>query len=312
MADTDINPEIYKDKQPFLSLVKIIAIVGAAYFISSTFAYLLLEAYNIEASQVLAAYKSPFDYPEMKSFFMAAQAITSLLLFIIAPLFYLYVIEKKSVGSLNVKGTANWIPFALTALIMLTSMVALEFVIRWNENINLPAFLDGFEQWAREEEETRKEITQFLTQFNSLTEFLVGMVVIALIAAIGEELLFRGLIQNKVHAISGNIHLAIWTTALLFSLFHLQFFGLFPRLLLGVLFGYIYYWSKNLWVPIFAHFVNNGLGVSLLYLHQLKYTDENLAETTSLPFTATVAALLILSGLMVSFRNHYKGKYLIG
>jgi len=51
----------------------------------------------------------------------------------------------------------------------------------------------------------------------------------------------------------------------LFSAIHLQFFGFFPRLILGIFLGYMFYWSKNLWLPIFAHFLWNGLFISFSY-----------------------------------------------
>jgi len=83
--------------------------------------------------------------------------------------------------------------------------------------------------------------------------------VISIIPAIGEELVFRGIVQNELLRIWNKKHFAVWVTGFIFSFIHFQFFGFIPRMLLGVLFGYCYLWTKSLWVPIAMHFLNNAL-----------------------------------------------------
>ena len=60
---------------------------------------------------------------------------------------------------------------------------------------------------------------------------------------------------------SGKPHLAIWLTAFIFSTIHFQFYGFIPRLLLGAYLGYLFYWSRSLWLPILAHFLHNALSI---------------------------------------------------
>src|SRR5690554_5832087 len=107
-----------------------------------------------------------------------------------------------------------------------------------------------------------------MTRFDNAGDFILALIVIGLIPAVGEELLFRGLVQNQIGAITKNIHVAIWLAAFLFSTFHFQFYGFVPRMFLGVLFGYLYYWSGNLFIAMLAHFINNGLTLILLYMYQ--------------------------------------------
>jgi len=82
-------------------------------------------------------------------------------------------------------------------------------------------------------------------------EVVINLLVIAILPALGEELVFRGVIQQKI-AEQISVHGAIWLTAILFSTIHLQFQGFLPRMLLGAVLGYLFFWSKNLWIPIFA------------------------------------------------------------
>ena len=76
-----------------------------------------------------------------------------------------------------------------------------------------------------------------MTDFNS-TRSALGLLVIALLPAIGEELVFRGILQRELWRGTLNIHVAIWVSAAIFSAIHMQFYGFVPRLLLGALFGY--------------------------------------------------------------------------
>jgi hypothetical protein len=45
----------------------------------------------------------------------------------------------------------------------------------------------------------------------------------------------------------------------------MQFYGLLPRMAMGILFGYLLIWSGSLWVPVIAHLVNNGMAVITKY-----------------------------------------------
>ena len=101
-------------------------------------------------------------------------------------------------------------------------------------------------------------------------QLIIGFLVIAVLPAIGEEIIFRGMIQNDFYRATRNIHLSIWISALLFSAIHIQFFGFFPDCFLVRLFGYLYYWSGNLLMPMLAHFINNGFTVATLVLTQKK------------------------------------------
>ena len=98
-------------------------------------------------------------------------------------------------------------------------------------NIKFPEFMSGFEQWAIQEEERLAKLTAAITDFKSTGELLLGIFVIALLPAIGEELVFRGMIQRELWRGTLNIHLAIWISAAIFSAIHMQFYGFIPRLL---------------------------------------------------------------------------------
>ena len=145
-----------------------------------------------------------------------------------------------------------------------------------------------------------------MTKMELPIDLLVAMLVIAVLPAIGEELVFRGLIQNELYRGTKNIHVAIWVAAILFSAIHFQFFGFVPRLLLGALFGYLYYWSRNLWIPILAHFVNNGLSVLVMYFYQRGSFEYDLENPESVPLNAVIISGVVTIGLLYYLYQYFQ------
>jgi hypothetical protein len=143
-------------------------------------------------------------------------------------------------------------------------------VIEWislvNQQLVLPTWMNGVETWMRNSEEQANDITKAFLSTESIPGLFGNLLIVAVLPAIGEELLFRGLLQKLIKKMTGNAHWAIWITAILFSALHLQFFGFLPRLLLGALFGYLLEWTGTLWLPIIAHFINNAAGVLVFFM----------------------------------------------
>jgi len=161
----------------------------------------------------------------------------------------------------------------------------------WNETIHLPSFLEGFQQWAKAKELEMEGLTLFLVRFSSPLEVFLGFVVIALIAGFSEEYFFRKMLQPRIFGLVGNIHLAIWLTAFIFSAIHMQFYGLFPRMALGALFGYYYYWTGNIWISVFGHSLNNAITLVGMYLYQQNISPIDVEDPKVIPwYIGAVAA----------------------
>ena len=147
-------------------------------------------------------------------------------------------------------------------------------VVVWNKSIVFPEFLSSFESWAKLKESQLEKLTIYLVSFESFSEYLIGVIAIALIPGFFEEFLFRGIIQKNINLISKNHHLAIWLSALIFSAIHMQFYGFFPRLFMGVLFGYLFYWSGSIFYAVAAHAFNNFFSLTIWYSTQLGFFGE--------------------------------------
>jgi membrane protease YdiL (CAAX protease family) len=188
------------------------------------------------------------------------------------------------------------------ALLWLFTLPIISFLADINNKIAFPTSFAGLENSFRLAEARAENATRFLLNITSVSGLMVNLLVIAVVAAIAEELIFRGIIQKLLFEQSKNIHLAIWLTALVFSLFHLQFFAIIPRIVLGAALGYTFYWSKSIWVPIFFHFINNASIVFACYLYQKKLIATDPNEITFFPNSVLFVAF-ICSIAMVYFWN---------
>jgi membrane protease YdiL (CAAX protease family) len=250
----------------------------------------------------------PLLHPEIKLPLFIIQGCATLFGLVAGPLLYWSFMEKRRVADFFQQKTISALTLTLTAMVVLFFMMPTSVLIEWNANVVLPDFLKNIETWARQREDYAEELTTLLTTFASTGEFLLAFLVVAVLPAIGEELVFRGMLQPQLQSATRNVHVAIWISAFLFSSLHMQFFGFVPRLVLGALFGYLYFWSGNLIVPIVAHFINNGFSLLMLYLHQLGKIDIDLENTKAVPWPAvvsgTILTLVLLAYLKIRFERN--------
>lgn len=226
-------------------------------------------------------------------------------MFILGPALFVYLTKKDPSGYFQLNLVDPRIIF-LGILAFFTAYPFIAVVSSWNEGMQLPEALQGVERWMRESEELLKDTTLRMLGSSSIPQLISNLIVIALIPAIGEELTFRGVIQQGLAKYLKNEHVAVWLAATIFSAIHVQFFGFFPRLLLGVLLGYIFLYGRSLIASIFCHFMNNA--IIIVYAH-VSDPETALASETSLNMThGTIAASVLL--LVVTFFILMRIKYI--
>lgn len=232
---------------------------------------------------------------------LTTQMLYTIVFTFLTPWFYLKVIAKQPLSSITNERTVDPKVVIGTVIGTFSFLFVNAYFIEWNANFQFPEFMSGFEEWARDLEEQLAEATEKFTSFNNFGEFLFGFFVISVLAGIGEEIMFRGVLQNSLHKLTKNPHIAIWISAFIFGAIHMQFYGLVPRMLLGAVFGYLYVWSGNIWYPIIAHMANNGIAVIMSYT----ISDVNLDETEAVPVVYQVIGVGVFIVFMFLFRNHY-------
>ena len=169
----------------------------------------------------------------------------------------------QAMGAANPPGLRM---IGIMLLIYFLAIPALNQVVYWNQEMHLPEMMAGFEKWCRDMEALAEAQTKGLLSTTDLFPTAMNILVIGVLTGIGEEFFFRGALQRMLVWCRINPHVAIWTSAVIFSTLHFQFFGFIPRVLLGALFGYLYWWSGNIWVNSAAHALNNSLVIISTWL----------------------------------------------
>jgi membrane protease YdiL (CAAX protease family) len=182
------------------------------------------------------------------------QLFSCLGLFILPPFFYAYL-SAENIFS-NHKISRQVIILVVAIMILINPFVSFTFFL--NQSIDIPKWLMFYDQ-------NIYAITKAFLVMNSSVDLIVNLLVLAILPALGEELVFRGFLQKKIISFSKKPYLSIFFTALLFSVVHMQFEGVLPRFILGSVLGLMFYFSSNIWIPIIAHFINNALIVILSY-----------------------------------------------
>jgi len=292
-------------RSPFLSILFIILFAVAGMFVGNFVGLIaILPFFEFSLGQTMDFLVDPMSSPSGRVPLLLVQGISGLFTFIIAPIIYLRILEKKGLGQFSTIPDPPGLAVLLTVGVWFSFMFLNTPIIDWNMNLDFPDF---FEKFARGMEDELKDITEFLTSFDSIGQLLLGLIVIAAIPGIGEEIVFRGLIQRKIHQSTLNPHIAIWATGLLFGVIHFQFYGMVPRMLLGVLFGYLYWWSGSLLLAMLAHFLTNGFTLVMLFLYQQETIDFNIdGGANEISIGSILMSALLFGILFYYFFKHIK------
>ena len=212
------------------------------------------------------------------------QMFSAIGLFITPTLLYAYLCDFDLKLMLNFN--RQTLILAIAIMILINPFIA--FIYEWNMSFNIPDWMLVFDDNA-------ENITKYFLKMNTLGDLVFNLLVMAIIPAIGEELLFRGCLQQKMSKWLGKPHAAIIVTAFLFSAIHMQFQGFLPRFVLGLVLGYLFYWSGSLWLPVIAHFLNNAIAITFAYptFSDYAYLTENTATWQEAFFSFMAVGLLV-------------------
>ena len=217
------------------------------------------------------------------------QICSQIFTFVLPPIIYAMLVKEKPFKSLGFKrSTILWL---ILGVAMIYAIMPLNGVFgEWNSNIKFPESMAAFEKLMQDLQERATEVMEKFVNVDTIGGLILNLFMIAGLAALGEELLFRSVIQTSLIRICKNAHIGIFIASAIFSLFHMEFYGLLPRLVLGLLMGYMYYYSRSIWIPMAMHFTNNGTIVILYYLNNIGAINIDVES-----FGTTDVFLLILS-----------------
>lgn len=171
-------------------------------------------------------------------------------------------------------------------------------LVQWLGEVNRAIeFPPELTEWIRGKEDEANDTVKALLSRHTIKDLILNLLFVAGMAAVGEELLFRGVIQRIFVRQFGQAWPAIIFSAFLFAALHLQFYGFLPRFALGILLGAIYWYSGSLWVSIVAHFVYDGILIVLVYLNPTLINEDSVVPPETLVYSGLISALLVTMNL---------------
>ena len=228
---------------------------------------------------------------------MVAQNVA---VFIAPAAIFAYLVYKAPWRFLRLDKAPALKDILLVVAVMVVSLPAMNYLVDLNSQMHLPDWMSGVEEWMRESEDAAQELTSSLINTTSLAEMLWLVLIVGVLTGIGEEMFFRGAMLGTFLQKSVNKHVSIVFVAVIFSAFHMQFFGFVPRLLLGMWFGYLVVWTRSLWVPIIAHALNNSVVVVATYLANTHAIDANGIDSIGLPQNGGFPTMAIVSAIVTA------------
>ena len=277
-----------------LEVIMVVCLQHIQTFVEFTLPYFfgVKDAHAFIQSAALQVHNTPAS--------LYAQALCSSIGFFLVPVILYHIIFRfDMVSSMGLKA----LPAARYWLMAIGVMFLAGIFIQWLVQINAAIPLTGKWQTLRSaQQETDKLVESFFSD-KSLTRFLLLILIMALLPAIGEEVCFRGTIQKTLSQTNLGPIGAIIMSGLFFSITHAEFDNLLAIWCMGIVLGFLYYYSGSIWVNITAHFFNNALMIACKYAYVKGLIPTDIANINILPLYLTLpAGALMICGLVIMRR----------
>ncbi|WP_167610864.1 CPBP family intramembrane glutamic endopeptidase [Maribellus sediminis] len=302
----------FRDMKPFPQLLFSAFVIVVSFLAFLVISFLVaLPVFGLDSMLNLPSLADLND-PEsivILKFFQTVQAIG---LFILPPLILGYLFLGNTFKYLYLNKSFGGTTFLLVLVLMFAMSPFVNFLGVWNSNMSLPEWMSGIEDWMRKTEEDAAQLTEAFLNVKTLPGLAFNIFMVAFLPAVGEELLFRGVIQKIFTRITKSTHWGIWISAILFSAMHVQFFGFVPRLLLGAMFGYLLVWSGSMWLPVLGHFLNNAIAVIAMFFISNETISRDVEEfgSTSGSYYAAIISLGMIVLLLYLVKKENRGQQL--
>ncbi|MFP5041564.1 CPBP family intramembrane glutamic endopeptidase [Parasediminibacterium sp. JCM 36343] len=238
--------------------------------------------------------------PENANAAKVLQLVTTVFMFFLPAFFFALIVHKKPLAYLGFNKTISIQQIGLVILIAWAAIFVGSILGEWNEMIPIP------KNWAayfRKAEDQYAGQVEAMAKMKNIKDYFVALLVIALTPALVEELFFRGTMQQLLVSWFGNAWLGIIITSIVFSAIHMSYYGFLTRASLGVVLGLLYYYSKNIWLNILAHFLNNAIAVTSLYIFSLQGKPMKDALEDHFPTWLGLGGIVFLVALMINFKR---------
>lgn len=229
-----------------------------------------------------------------------ATILQDVLLFIVPPIITAIIACRVPARLLLLNRLDSRWGIVAVVVAMVVSVPMMNWIVSVNEAMQLPMWLSPMEAWMKASEAAAASNVAILMGDDSIGSLVMNLLIVGVLAGFSEEIFFRGGLQQILISRPMNPHAAIWTTAVVFSAFHFQFYGYVPRLLLGAYFGYLAWWSRSLWLPVLAHVLNNSVVVVTSWMQKRGCDTEMINTIGTNSDDSSYIATIVVSALLTA------------
>jgi len=295
-----------KSKSALNQFLVLVSLVLVSFFVVGMIGTLALAAINGTGIKELADLsKVDMSKPGMANFLRGMQLVQFISMFIVPVWIASWLFSDNRKKYLWLKQPAHTGFYLAGIAILLAAIPFTNWLGQLNQAIPFPS---GMDKWMRAQEDDAAKTIQALLSRHTITDLLMNLVFIAGLAAVGEELLFRGMAQRLLIKIFKNPWTGIIVSAAIFSAMHMQFFGFLPRFALGILLGAIYWYSGSLWVAMLAHFIYDAALITLAWFYPEMLNEDKSQSIGNLALAGSVSLLLVIL-LWVWMKNKSNTSY---
>jgi membrane protease YdiL (CAAX protease family) len=283
---------LLKAKPPLTQFLILISIALASFFILGLIGTVILSKITGMGLEAMSD-PSKWDYNSgtLLTVIRGMQVIQFICLFLIPSFLCAWFFSNDSKKYLGLKKPSNVGYFLVAVAVLLLSLPFVNFLGELNRNVQFPA---DIAKWMKEQEAEAAKTIQALLSKHTIKDLILNIICIAGLAAVGEELLFRGVVQRLLIKVCKSPWAGIIISAFLFSAMHVQFYGFLPRFVLGILLGAIYWYSGSLWTAILAHFVYDAALIVLVYFNPSSLNDENTLDLSNIALAAAASFIIVV------------------
>jgi membrane protease YdiL (CAAX protease family) len=282
---------------PLSQLALLLALFGAGFVITGLVGLVVGNALHLSDNKDLL---NELMKPENAKWNRLIQVFGSFFTMAVPAFIVASLNRGNAVSKLGFKETMSGRQILLVVFIMIAGTLISGSLGELNQMIPLPQSLELY--FRKLEDNYNKEVLA-ISNMKSTYDYIMSLIILAALPAIFEEMLFRGCLQKIMLSLFRSAFIAIFVTSFIFSAIHFSYFGFLPRLFLGLMLGYIFYYSKNLWLSITAHFLNNAYAVTGMYIYSRsgKLNADALEDTFPLYYGVIGAVIFIYA--LIEFKK---------
>jgi membrane protease YdiL (CAAX protease family) len=255
---------------------------------------------NMTGKSILDMEKYMTD-PAYSNAIKVIQSITAVVGFFVPAVLTAFLLNHKPFNLLGFTGRINYKQLGLVIVIVFAALVVSGALSGVNEQIPVsPSWKMKFDKMEKD----YMQQVEAIVGLDNIWQLLLSIFIMAFLPALCEETLFRGGLQNFLTRSAGKPWIAIVVVSIIFSLSHFSYYGFLSRMFLGIVLGLLYYYSGRLWISVAAHFLNNALAISMLYIYKMqgKPIDEAMGDTATTGYWGFLM-LPVLIALLILFRK---------